>query len=281
MTGFEQSGLAIEGLWRTAREVGRRPLWGPWLALGALQLLVLLALVCFAHPWLSWVLAPFVRSLAGREALHYPGFFRSLPGLYGRADLALGVLAGSLAAGWSTWLFAARWRRRPTAAAETWRELAPRAVTLILVQLPFNVLVVLFTTLLDRALAGHGGLTRRLGDLASLAGLVVLQALFLYAPALVVLERRGAWDALRRLPRTWARGFWAAALLSAVLLLLLLPLDAVGQRSDLLVSRGTPELVAWLVALQILAGMLMSFLLAGSSTLVYLGAVAEASQEDA
>ena len=63
-------------------------------------------------------------------------------------------------------------------------------------------------------------------------------------------------------------------------LLPLLPLDALGQRSDLLVDRGSPELVAWLTAMQLLVGLAVSFLLAGSSTLVYLGAVADEPGEE-
>jgi hypothetical protein len=219
-------------------------------------------------------MVPLVRAVGGEGALHYPEFFRVLPGLYGRADLVTAALAGSVAAGWSTWLFAARWSRRALAPGETWREIAPRALVLVLAQLPFNVLVFLFTSLLDRAIAGHSGLLHRLGGLGSLGGVVLLQTLFLYLPALVVLERRGAWGALAGLPRTWARGFWAALLLSTLLLLLLLPLDALGQRSDLLVERGTPELVIWITALQLLVGLAVSFLVAGSSTLVYLGTVA-------
>ena len=45
----------------------------------------------------------------------------------------------------------------------------------------------------------------------------------------------------RGLPRAWARGLWAALLLGLVALLPLLPLDALGQRSDLLVDRGSPS----------------------------------------
>jgi hypothetical protein len=107
-----------------------------------------------------------------------------------------------------------------------------------------------------------------------------LQALFLYLPALVVLERRGLWRSFAGLPRTWARGFWAAFLLGLVALLPLLPLAGLGQGSGLLVERGTPELVGWVTAMQLLVGLAVSFLLAGSSTLVYLGAVADQPGEE-
>ena len=122
---------------------------------------------------------------------------------------------------------------------------------------------------------------RRLGYFATLGGVAGLQALFLYLPALVVLERRGLWRAFAGLPRAWARGFWAALLLGLVALLPLLPLDGLGQRSGLLVDRGAPELVG--LAHRDAArssGLAVSFLLAGSSTLVYLGVVADEPGEE-
>ena len=280
MKMLEQLSLAAQALWLTLRELRSGRLWAPWLALGLLQCAVLLALLNFAHPLLAWALAPFVRAIGGEPALHYPDFYRVLPFLYSRADLVIGSIAGAVATGWSTRLFAARWRRETLAAGGAWAETAPRALTLVLAQLPFQLLVLLFTRLLDRALAGHGGLVQRLGYFVTLGGVGGMQALFLYLPALVVLERRGLWRALAGLPRAWARGFWAALLLGVSALLPLLPLDGMGRGLGALVDRGAPELVGWVTAMQLLVGLTVSFLLAGSSTLVYLGAVADQPGEE-
>jgi hypothetical protein len=272
---LEQVSLAGHAVRLTLRESRAGRLWAPWLVLGALQCAVLLALLGFAHPLLAWAVAPFVRAIGGEPALHYPGFYRALPLLYSRVDLVLGSLVGAVATGWSTRLFAACWRREALASGGAWAEVAPRSLTLVLAQLPFQVLVLLFTGLLDHALAGQGGLARRVGYLVTLGGVAVLQALFLYLPALVVLERRGLWRAFAGLPRAWARGFWAALLLGLAALLPLALLDGMGQGSGLLVDRGAPELVGWLTAIQLLVLLAVSFLLGGSSTLVYLGAVAD------
>jgi hypothetical protein len=280
MKMLEQLSLAGQALWLTLRDLRAGRLWVPWLVLGVLQCAVLLALLGFAHPLLAWAVVPFVRAIGGESALHYPDFYRALPSLYSRADLVVGSLAGAVATGWSTRLFAARWTRETLAAGGAWTEIAPRALTLVLAQLPFQLLVLLFAGLLDRALAGQGGLVRGLGYLVALGGVAGLQALFLYLPALVVIERRGLWRAFAGLPRAWARGFWAALLLGLAALLPLLPLDGMGQGSGLLVDRGAPELVGWVTALQLAVGLAVSFLLAGSSTLVYLGAVAVQPEEE-
>jgi len=280
MKMLEQLALAGQALWFALRELRAGWLWVPWLVLGVLQCAVLLALLGFPHPLLAWALAPLVRAIGGEPALHYPDFYRALPLLYSRADLVVGSLAGAVATGWSTRLFAARWRREMLPAGGAWAEIAPRALTLVLAQLPFQLLVLLFSGLLDRALAGQGGLAQRLGYFVTLGGVAGLQALFLYLPALVVIERRGLWSAFAGLPRAWARGFWAAFLLGLVALLPLLPLAGLGQGSGLLVDRGTPELVGWVTAMQLLVGLAVSFLLAGSSTLVYLGVVADQPGEE-
>ena len=102
MSALEQLALAGQALWLTLREIRAGRLWVPWLALGALLLAALMALVGFAHPLLSWAVAPLVRAIGGEPALHYPDFYRTLPFLYSRVDLVLGTLAGAVATGWST-----------------------------------------------------------------------------------------------------------------------------------------------------------------------------------
>lgn len=275
MNALEQVALAGQALWHTLRRLGAGRLWAPWLALGVVQALVLAALAGFARPWLAWALAPLVRALGGERALHYPDFFRALPFLYSRADLVVMATAGAVVTGWSVALFAARWRGTPVRPAAGWAAVAPRALTLVLAQLPLHVLTFVLSAGVARLLAGRAGMTLRLGELLGLGAMVALQALFLYLPALVVLERRGLGGALAALPRTWARGFWAGLVLGAAALLPLLPLDLAGERVGLLVERGVPELAVWLAALQLAAGLFVSFLLAGGSTLVFLGSVAE------
>ncbi len=279
MSPLEQVALAGQAIWHTLRRMGTTPLWIPWLALGAVQGAVLLGLLHFARPWLAWAVAPLVRAGAGEAALHYPDFFRALPGLYTRADLVVVALAGAILTGWSVALFAAGWRGTRPAPRAAWAAVAPRALALVLVQLPFNVLAFALSAGIGLLLEGRGGIVLRVGGMAGLGAMVVLQALFLYLPAVVVLEGRGIAGAFAALPRTWVRGFWAGLVLGAAALLPLLPLDALVGQADLLVERGTPELTAWLTALQLLVGLAVSFLLTGGATLVYLGSVADAEDE--
>ncbi len=283
MSVLEQVAVAWQALLRTLAALTERRLWGPWLVLGAAQAATLALLVLFAHPWLSWAMAPLVRWAAGEAALHYPGLMLALPGLYARADMLVGGTLGAVMVGAGTVLFASRFRGFAPAGGEAFARAGRCAVTLVLAQLPYNLLVAALGFGVE-VLLGQGaqrGLAQKLVFLGVLGGTVILQSLFLYVAALVVLERRGALEALRALPRAWARGFWAALFLGAPLLVPLLPLQMLLDQAQRLVERGDPDLVAWVVGLQALVGLVAWTVLVGSATLVYLSLVAERPEEAA
>jgi hypothetical protein len=276
MNLFEQVALAIQAMLRTLRLFPKPVLWVPWLVLGSVQLAIVALLWGFAHPAVSWFMAPLLTRVAGAEVLRYPNLMSAMPDLFSRVDLAIGTLLGSVMIGAATVMFAEQFRGGRPRAGVALREALRRGGSLILAQLPFNVAVVGLSTLLDGWLLrrGGGGLTGRLLEFGLIAGPVVIQSLFLYVAALVMIERRSALSALAALPRTWARGFWAGLALGFTPLVLLLPLHALSDRAALLVNRGDPELVGWLVTLEVVASLGVWFLLAGSATLVYLGAMA-------
>jgi branched-subunit amino acid transport protein AzlD len=53
----------------------------------------------------------------------------------------------------------------------------------------------------------------------------------------------------------------------------LLPVHYLSDQAGLIVDRGVPELTGWLVAVQVVLGLALWFLLAGTATLVYLSLV--------
>jgi hypothetical protein len=276
MNVFEQMVLGWIAFARTVREIFRVPLWAPWALLAAVHLVVVALLWWFAHPLVSWLMAPLLRIVGGEEALRYPQIFRMLPTLFGRFDVVVGAVLGSIMIGAGTLLFASRFRGGLAEPGEALRRSVQRAIPLVLASLPFNVMVVGLSFGVEWLIAERdsGAMVRRLAYAAVLGGSVVLQSLFLYVPALIVIEHKGVLGAFAALPRTWMRGFWSALLLGAVLILPLLPLHVLAGRASTLVERGTPELVGVLVVLQILVAMTLGFLLCGSATLVYLSTVA-------
>lgn len=275
MNLFEQIAVAWQSLIRVLAAMRRGRLWAPFALLAASEALVVLALVWFAHPLLSWFMVPLLRQASGEATLRYPNLFRVLPGLYAQADVFIGALVGAIVVGAGTVMFADYFHgTKPSASAglgEAWR----RAFALILANLPFNLLVFGLGRWSEDFLTSRssGQLVQGIVYFLILGASVVLQSLFFYVSALVVLERRSVLSAFSGLPETWRRGFWAATFIGALLVAPLLPIHYISDRAGVIVDRGVPELTGWVVAVQGLIGLMLWFLLTGSATLVYLSLV--------
>lgn len=277
MSWSEQIALAWQSLGHAARQMGRPAPWVPWLLLGALQVAALAAVCYAAHPWLSPLVAPLVVRVAGERALHYPDLYLALPLLYARIDLALAALPGALVLGASTALFRdvflARTPRPGAALALALR----RAVTLVVVNLPYQLLAAGWAIAIAQTVGGRHGIVGRAAYLLALGGAVLLQALFLYVSAFVVIDGRGVRGTFASLAHGWRHGFWAAVALSGLLLLPLLPLNLLSGAAQVIASRGRPELLAAMSLAQLLVALACGFLLSGAATLVFMGGIARRS----
>jgi len=243
----------------------------PWLLVLGAELTVIAALWWFAHPMISWLIAPILERVAGESALRYPGNFQLMPELYARVDVLVAILFGSIAAGASTTLFAAVFSGQPLRAREGMGRAFSRAVPLILGNLPVSLLVVGFSFGLEWWLDKHGGpgLLLRLAPVLTLGFAVLLQAVFLWVNPLLMLGRRTLVQSLTTLPEAAAHGLWAALTLAAFATIPLLPGQMLARGAEQIAVRGTPELVGWLVVMQALIALVTGFVLTGGSVLAY------------
>jgi hypothetical protein len=278
---LEQVVLAFQSLAHSAREGRQWRLWVPWLPVLALQLGALACLWWFAHPALSWFMAPWLEWVAGESVLHYPNVFRLLPALYGRADLVIVLLAGAVAVGASTVMFGTRFTGRELSARAGVRRALARGLVLVLANLPLNLLVLGLYGLegwLD-ADSRMQGASRPALALLILALAILLQAFFLFLNPLLMLGGRGLVASFQALPQAALRGRWAALTLAAVLWVPLLPIQLLAHAAPRIAERGTPELVGGLVVTQIVIALLVAFLLTGGSTLIYQSLVAQGAKD--
>jgi len=275
MNVLEQVVLAFHSLAYTLRQGFRPSLWVPWVPVLVIQLSVIAALWWFAHPSISWFAAPLIQAAAGENALRYPNVFRLMPELYGRADVVVTAIAGAFAVGASCALFAARATGRPLRAGQSLRLGLGRLGPLILANLPALVLALAFAYGLDAWLAGRGGLLiiKRIAPFLALGVAVLLQAFFLWVNPLLMLERRGLIASLATLPQAASAGLWAALTLTALAALPLIPIQLLTKNAETIVSRGTPEMLGWLVVIQALIVTATAFVLTGSSVIAYQGLV--------
>jgi hypothetical protein len=276
MSTLEQVAFGWQCLLATLRACRSRAVWGPWALLFSLQAAGLAALAGCAHPAFSWFMAPLLRAVEGDAALRYPEIFRRLPALARDTGLVLAAFVTPVVAGISARLFERRFRRSSGPAAGAWAEGAARAGALLLAGLPVTLAAVgLVAMLHNLPLVRLSSAARALAPAGAGIALAFVRTAFAYVPALVVLGRRPARDALAAVSATWVPGFVPAGTVLLLLAPLTLAAGALASASVSLVDRGAPE---WIAAVVLVRAAVDAFILmaaSGAVTLAWLGCVEE------
>ena len=282
MSFFEQLAFTFQALFRSLATLARPSSWLPWLPLLLVRGLLIACAWNFAHPALSWLMAPWIARLSGESVLHYPTLFVALPGWYARSDIAVQVLIGPLTIGAAVAVFGELFRGHPVAPGRALGQAAARYPALLLAQLPFHALIVLLTLGVMPWLGEHkhGLVARLLVRAGVLGGSALAETLLFFVAALLVLGRRSLVDTFAALPGALLRGFTAALVLGAVPVVTRLGLQALESHADVIATRGRPELVGALTCADAGLSVLAWYLLAGAATMVYLGAMHRAWEHE-
>jgi hypothetical protein len=281
MNFLVQLSLGWQCMLRTVGRLGRPQVWGPFLPLLFAQTLLLSALVFFAHPWVSWALRRWLLWRGGYRALRYPDAYVGLPRHYADLDLVLGLLVGSLVVGAATRVFADLWLGGRPAVGPALVEAFRRWPALLVVQLPLYLvtLPLAFGVGGFLAITEHTPFATLLGHSVIYVGTLGFQALFLFLPPLVMLERHGPVSALRALPGAWSRGLGAAVMMSIVLIITLLPFVLMRSVTPWIIGAGWPEAIPWILGLEVLCTLALNVIMTGAATLAFLAVVAEDTRE--
>lgn len=281
MNAAEQVALVWRALLHTARVSLRPALWAPWSVLLAVQAAALAAFANPAHPAVSAWLGAFLERTAGEGVLHYPEYFRQLPWIWGRADLAIAALVAPVVTGWSCAAFAEAFSGRRPSAGGAWRAAAPRARTLVLAWLPLQLATFAFALLLGGWVEGqrHTFVSRLLGQLLVVGGPLVAQTVFFYTPCYVALGRLGAVESWWALPRATGRAGFGAFLASAAALVAVNAFVRVVAIPAAGWERLAPERSVVRLFAADACSAAIGFALAGVATLVYLSALSPEAPE--
>jgi hypothetical protein len=271
MNAFVQIALGWQCLMVALRQMGRAGLWVPWLLLAALQVTMLIVIAGFAHPAVSAWMAPLLVRAAGSDVLHYPAVFDALPALQARGEFLIGLVPGIVLVGAATAQFGARYEGHAIAARAGLAQGVRRGGALLVAQLPFQILVLALTFVLEWWLTtrGSAGLTRKLAGLVGQWAAILLAVPFLFVPPLVMLGRHGAAGAWRELPEFMGRGGLAALALVLLGAAVRWPFAMLAVYGGRLVKPIAPELTLTLAVGQVLAAMVSGFLVAGAAALLY------------
>jgi hypothetical protein len=261
------------------RQIVRLRIWVPLLVLALVQTAVLHGLATGLETRLAPVTHPLAAWVGGEGATHYPFFYYYLPALFSRVDYVLAVFLGSLAVGVATLRFAAAYGRPQ--AGTGWSAALRRFPALVVA---FAVLVAavllvyeLLAGLSTRAALSPDPVLRWGARALELVLIGVVQGLLAYTTAWIVLRGRGPLRAVGNSASTALRLLGPTALIVGIPLVLLFPLRYLMGRVDLFLDKLRPETLVWILQANIVAELLVGFLVVGSITRLFLYRTEEAT----
>lgn len=274
---LSQLNLGFWALWESFKGMKRWRFWAPFLVLGIAQLLLVLALTQFHQPMFAWLFVPILERTFGPAVLHYPNFYLALPDLFSRINMFMDFLLGAFTIGVAAliiWRSAARER-----SGTPWSDAGKRYFALLFGRLPAFLLILAMSAGLPLLVGPpqdgeFSGNQIRIVRYGSFVLGIVIEALFVYTPILLLVERRKVGPALAAAVRLFLRTPIATLLLVFLPNLLQLPLSAVLRRAEMIKDKLSPEMIAVMVMFTIAGYLLVNYLMIASAVRVY-GARAE------
>lgn len=271
MSRIEALGIAAWAWQATGRAMVRPLVWLPFLVVALIQVAALQVLVGFHRPLLLPFAGPLVEQLGGEAAIHYPLLYYQLPSMFFNLKLAIAVLIESVATGAATLLFARAYGFvREGSVWQRTLHCAPRLIAISVLVVAGLYGASLLPSLLSREAMLQSGALRWGVRGALLAVFILWQSLLIYTTPWIVLFNHRLGPAIRDSLRVTLRTLIPTLLAVGVPLVLLFPFSYLTTRVDLLAGQLRPELIAILLIGQIFIQMLVSFLLVGGVTRLFL-----------
>ncbi|UCF78258.1 MAG: hypothetical protein JSW03_09150 [Candidatus Eiseniibacteriota bacterium] len=258
--------------------LGSRRLLAPFFIYGAVQLGMLVWLCSFHVRELSPAAEPFVRLLGSEAATHYPHFYAALPAVLERAFLMLHVLVGTALMGAATAMFWRNFGHGSCSLVEAISVAGRRYLPLVGVALVIDLVAVTLSTFAYRLTSGEGGgllAAPFVGRGLALFSALVVQTLGAYGVASVIISDTGFLGAIRRTLKVAGRNFAVTFVVIAIAFLPHVPLRYLASKSLVIVENLKPELVAWLMGLDVFIAVVTGFFVVATVTRLYLFAVGE------
>lgn len=272
MRFIEQVNALLWGWLEMLRALRRRAALAPLLVYAGAQTAVLLAIVFFAYPPFSAVVAPALKWRFGAQALRYPNNLFALRGALGQADLPLSVLLGPLTLGAAAVVFASFYagRRERLGTAFRWAGtsylplLCVTALTTVLAQGAARLPLSLWGHLADDSPNRF-----RLVRFATVAVVLAIQALLVYAIPGIAAGRERLGSALAGSVRLSLRQPVATYLIVAVPAALELLPAWLARKSDVIAMRLSPEFLAVVMLIWIAVILLANYAVVGAATRLF------------
>jgi len=272
---FRSLGMVVWAVRSTVPCSTRATIWIPFLIIGLLQVACLGLLLSFHQSALLPLTAPVIHSVVGDAGLHYPTFFLTLPYVFSRVSLVLSIVT-SIAVAVATIMFAGVFRGQDWRAP--WRTSWKRYPALIVTTALLAVLLYLVSKAMG-LVPVHAQATSTLARWGTRAvmvfAFVIIQTFLIYTTAWIVLRGASAVASVGRSIRVAWNTFLTTLILVTVPVLLVFPLDYATGRTDWMIGKFRPELVTWILMVEILVELVLGFILVGATTRIFIYQVEE------
>lgn len=238
-----------------------------------LQILFILMLMNFAYAPFSSFLVPLMKKLFGEPALHYPNNFLVLPSLFFWVNLLMSGFVGIILVSSTTDLFSKVYTKKKVDLAAGFKNIFPVYAILLLVWL-------VETAVLLGIFFGVPSLLKNISffvnrgpmatQLATSFVAIFVGALFIYTTALVVIERVGPLRAIGKSLSMFGKYPIITLCLFAIPNLMRMPIDMLTGKTQFLISKFNPEIIAVVMALSIGISIFTNFFLIGTVTKYFL-----------
>lgn len=257
--------------WLSVLRVATRPtLWLPFLAIAAVQLAVVAFVLGFHRSVVMPFALPLIRLIGGDQATHYPSLYFWLPEILSQIGLVVSVVFESLAVAVATLLFASAFgMRHDDSVLQRVARFVPRIILATLIPAAVVFAIGKSTSLLPDDLA-----VNRVARWATRAGFLLVvtlvQCLVAYAIAWIVLRAAGPIHALRNSVRVTKSTFLPTLIVVGLPILIVFPFHYIVGRTDLFITRFSPETIAGVVVARSIVELVLGFLLVGAITRLFL-----------
>lgn len=245
----------------------------PFLLYAILQGFVLYSLVNFVDTPFANFLIPLIRELFGEPALHYPSFFFVLAPLYNQINIVLSGLLGIVIIGMATHIFAVNFRKDSSTLGQALKNTMPKYGVLFVIWILESALtlamIIGVPQILNKLLQPEYSMSR----LIELGGLLLgigISSIFAYTTALIILDRQKLIRSISQTFLIFKKNAFTTFLLIAVPTFLYFPISYLSRKTDVLISKFSPEIIAVLLGTGIFISLLLSYFQIGSITRFYL-----------
>lgn len=232
-------------------------------------LLVILYTISISEPWSSlW--AFLLRGVTGNQLSHYPTHLLLMPLALGRLDMILQILLNVIFQGATILLVTSAFKQKQISLKDSFGSSARRYVHLVCVSLITSIVILLCVNFPNAVINRLVDSPRMVIIAAAMLLGLVIQAFFIYAMPLVILEHHSAIQAIGNSFRMARRFFGQTFLIAATPFVLMLPTTLLSFKAQVISLRLSPEFMIHIQTADEVMQLIATYLFIGGLTINFI-----------